>query len=177
MWTLNRMARILLSKFNLIWDQLASTIVFIRISIADLAAIQQLFLFEFLNMHIKTKKIKRFQNLCSLSQNSWNQVCLYQSSLSIKSSVSSDNISHNRRILSSRLSSFFFLNTDLHLACVCVGIMLQSTAWKKAFLSWIFPTESSDYPHVIALATSAVMHSMHCIIIICLLRLESLLKI
>ena len=42
----------------------------------------------------------------------------------------------------SRLSSLCFLNSDLHLACVCVGIMLKETARWEAFFSQIFPSES-----------------------------------
>ena len=45
-----------------------------------------------------------------------------------------------QEIIFSRLSSFCFLN--LHLACVCVGIMLQATARSKAFFSQMFPSES-----------------------------------
>ena len=42
---------------------------------------------------------------------------------------------------SSKLSSFCFLTSDLHLACVFVGIMLQATARWEAFFSQIFPSE------------------------------------
>ena len=38
--------------------------------------------------------------------------------------------------------TFCFLTSDLHLACVCVGIMLQATARWEAFFSQIFPSES-----------------------------------
>ena len=120
MWTLNRMARILLSQFNLIWDQLASTIVCIRIS--SILRQEKLKDFKICIRWVKTVEI-RF-------------VCInqaFQSSLLFHLTI-------------------FLTIGELFLAWVCVqvGIMLQSTAWKKAFLSWISPTESSDYPHVIA---------------------------
>ena len=51
-------------------------------------------------------------------QNSWNQVCLLKSCISIKSSIRTDNVPLNRRTLFLRLSSLCFLNCDLHLACV-----------------------------------------------------------
>ena len=51
-------------------------------------------------------------------------------------------LSLNRRIFSV-LSSFCFLNGNLHLACGCVGIMLQATAGWEAVFSRICP---SEYP-------------------------------
>ena len=47
-----------------------------------------------------------------------------------------------QEIFFSRLSSFCFLNSELHLAYVCVGIMLQATARWEAFFSQTFPSES-----------------------------------
>ena len=67
---------------------------------------------------------------------------------------------------SSKLSSFCFLTSDLHLACVFVGIMLQATARWEAFFSQSSPVNL----HVIIWAELLL-----CIVL--LSSAESLLKV
>ena len=55
----------------------------------------------------------------------------------------SNNIFLKKRSISLRLSSLSFLNSDLHHALVCVGIMLQLITSGKTFFSWILPIKSN----------------------------------
>ena len=89
--------------------------------------------------HIETEKDGHFQILYSEQLNSGLSVTIMQFNqvfCSIWQYFS------QQEILLSRLSSFCFLTSDLHLACACIGIMLQATARWEAFFSQIFPSES-----------------------------------
>ena len=116
-WTRNRMAGTQLDPLKIIWLQ--------RLFVCIFPAYWDRKRWAFSNFVFRTVELRFVYN-----------------NHAIQSSLLFHLIFSQQEIFSSRLSSFCSLTSDLHLACVCVGIMLQATARLEAFFSQIFTRES-----------------------------------
>ena len=132
------MAGIQLDPFKILWLQ--------RLFVFKFPAYQGRKTWAFSNFVFKTMELRG---------------CLYQSWISIKSPVPSDNTSLNRRFS-------FQDRAPCASSIVCAGMMLQAIAGWEAFFSRIFPIECPR--HYLG------NFFMRCFTIICLLLLESLLR-